>query len=568
MLLTGAPRLESFQALFVYMAVSLALTAFGGPVIAQAPSSAPAGSAAPKPTQQCGLPGTDASQCIPLPASSDVSGSVSVDADLLPFSVSKRIFGKEIATHFAAIELVISNRDKNSSMVVQSVILDYSHWLFSGNFAALGAKTSSGNATQTYQAANMPSQVASAESRLVRSALQDAQQWSARNWVVRSAILIGSATVGFQALAGQTYAQVSNAFNGTVVPGLQHFWPDEIQLQINHISDFGFTTNHLIPPNSSDVIVAFFPLDRFLTPDLQQIFRDAPAAFFNPSEMLIDSHYSIVLLNVLRRAGALTGEVSPEKGKLTSDQVTSNKSDSVALATTLKHYEQFKLKHPVPSDGNAAAITAADAKEMSDLAGACASTGSDSLNQNDCLILSMLNKVSLNNIRVIASGIMTVDTASVSAKITDVQFSSDETLEASWKKDTTDKKTATIVGTFLSGSQVSVTGKGPKGEALDKPLDQIEMDPSSNDNKLIFTYVLPNDVADGSTLNFIVSKKSKDGTSTQSSFPKTISHPTTPAQPVAPATQTKPDQSTATPQGATPSAPAAPSAEAKKKKAK
>ena len=55
--------------------------------------------------------------------------------------MSRRIFGTEIAKHYAVIQLVISNHDQGDALIVRSVILDYSHWLFSGTFAALGGSS-------------------------------------------------------------------------------------------------------------------------------------------------------------------------------------------------------------------------------------------------------------------------------------------------------------------------------------------------------------------------------------------------------------------------------------------
>jgi hypothetical protein len=217
-------------------------------------------------------PVVDPSKAVPLVGVSDVHGNVTVEASLLPYSVSRRIFGTEIAKHYAIVQLVISNHDAGDAMIIQSVFLDYTHWLFSGSFAALGAPESPGDGLTPSQASNLPYQVASTEARLVRSELQDAQQWTARNWTVRSAVLVGTTAVGYQFLFGQNFAQGANAFNGALIPGLQQLWPDNLQAQINHISDFGFGTNQVIPKNSSAAVVAFFPLDRFLTPDLQQVF--------------------------------------------------------------------------------------------------------------------------------------------------------------------------------------------------------------------------------------------------------------------------------------------------------
>jgi hypothetical protein len=57
---------------------------------------------------------------------------------------------------------------------------------------------------------------------------------------------------------------------------------------MNRISDLGFQTNKVIPKASSDIIVTFFPLDRFLTPGLKELFIKSPALFFSPYALQFD----------------------------------------------------------------------------------------------------------------------------------------------------------------------------------------------------------------------------------------------------------------------------------------
>ena len=57
---------------------------------------------------------------------------------------------------------------------------------------------------------------------------------------------------------------------------------------LNRVSDLGFRTNKLVPKESSEVIVCFFPIDRFLTPGFRNLFLKSPAVFFAPLSMLAD----------------------------------------------------------------------------------------------------------------------------------------------------------------------------------------------------------------------------------------------------------------------------------------
>lgn len=482
---------------------------------------------------------TSASQTIPLQGASDVNPNVSVDAALLPYSVARRIFGTEIAKRYAVVQLVISNHDQADAMIVQSVLLDYSHWLFSGSFTGLSPALPVGQGLTAQQASNKPSQVASAEARLVRAQLQDAQQWTARNWTVRSAVLIGATAAGFQFLFGESYSKGSDAFNGNLIPGLQQIWPDASQAQINRISDFGFGTNHVIPKNSSDVIVGFFPLDRFLTPDLQEIFRKAPAAFFNPSEMLVDCTYGPKLLNLLRRAGAIDSAVQPELRQRAWNKPCAyradpgkdqNKVDARRVGKAILHYEKFKLTQAT----NALADPVEKAKAHEDaLAAACnlpeenrSSDGkttslNDNFNSGDCLLLTLLDKVSLNHIRVVASGIMTVDVNRVPAVLSDIKFDGDPKSAAFWTgpkgSNAAPVHKAVLIGTFLAGGRINIRASGAGKELSASPLDNLNVDlGNSDETHLAFSYALPADVAPGVSLAFTVTKFAKDGSNTTS----------------------------------------------------
>jgi hypothetical protein len=159
---------------------------------------------------------------IPIPAVSDVESSVSVDAVLLPSSTARRIFGKAISDNYAIVQLTISNHNQDAAMILQTAFLDYSHWLFSNNFQA-PLQRSSAIATTTFQKANNPSQVASTEARLVRSDLQDAQYWTARNAFIRAVTAIGTVASGYQFLAtDKDYISGISAFGNQGAAGNGH----------------------------------------------------------------------------------------------------------------------------------------------------------------------------------------------------------------------------------------------------------------------------------------------------------------------------------------------------------
>jgi hypothetical protein len=91
------------------------------------------------------------------------------------------------------------------------------------------------------------------------------------------------------------------AFTGQVVPAAQVLWPDGTAAQLDRISDFGFRTNKVIPMEASDIVIAFFPLDRFVTPELKKLFLSSPAVFFVPAAALVDEAVRGKVIGVLRR---------------------------------------------------------------------------------------------------------------------------------------------------------------------------------------------------------------------------------------------------------------------------
>jgi len=458
----GGGRIASFLTLVAFVAVALAISM---PIGAQtinpaAPASTPlvAGKTGSPPT----LPPADG---MPLPVISDVQSSVSVEAVLLPSSIARRIFGKSIADNYAVVQMTISNHNQDAAMILQSAFLDYSHWLFSNNFQG-PLKRNESIETTNFQKSDNKSQVASVEARLVRGDLQDTQLWTARNAFIRAITAIGTIASGYQFLAtSQNYTSGIGAFGNQVVPALATFWPDRTQLQINRISDFGFQTNHVIPRGGSDIVVAFFPIDRFLTPSLRKIFIKSPAVFFVPGSMLIDAKYTGKLLDMLRNSGVI--------------QEKDNQAAMALISGALGHYERKR------------------AGEKTELT------------PTEMAILSVLDKVSLNNIRLVVGGVMTIDTNAVPAGISEVTFSEDATSADTWKSGATVH--GTITGSFLGEGVPSIVGNTALG------ISDLTVEPGkSTDKKIAFSFSLTKDIPPDTKLQFVVTKQAKDGTSTTS----------------------------------------------------
>jgi hypothetical protein len=405
---------------------------------------------------------------------SNVSDEASIQAVLIPNSLARRIFGKEVAQNYAIIELIISNRDANAALVVHSVFLDSSKWLLSGPVDHCTSQLSDG--MDRTQKANNPCHVASIESRLVRGEMLDAQQGTARNWTIRGLTALGAVAAGYAFPFSGDVAKGISSFNGVVVPGASTLWPDGTINQINRISDFGFQTNKIIAKQSSDILVAFFPIDRFLTKGFRQVFLSDPAAWFVPYELLADPKTEAIFEQFVRPLAGGLVEIS-----------------KVGTETFQQTMLRSMLAHCVSTDALESAVVPPAAVAVA--------PSSLSVSQAVCQLQQLVNGVSLNNIRVAIEGVMTVDVATVPATIYSVDF--DKGNEATiWTTTGTDQA-GTISGVYLAGGIPSVvdgSGKAIKGVSVKA------VAASSSDTKLQFTMTLSQCIPSSTKVYFVVNK--------------------------------------------------------------
>ena len=410
-------------------------------------------------------------QGLPLTTVSNVSDQTSVEAVLIPASLARRIFGKEVANNYAVIELTVSNKDSKAALIIQSVFLDYSQWLLSGLSQRLPASPQ----LESTQKANQPWQVASVESRLVRGELLDAQQWTARNWTIRSLTAVGTVAAAFQFPFSGDVGKGIAAFAGSVVPGASTLWPDGTVNQINRISDVGFRTNTVIPKQASDILVAFFPIDRFLTPTFRKLFLKNPSGFFVPGELLADPQtrdkMSALLLPMFT-------------------QINSNISDQKALAgaTTVAFLADC------PSVGAANGSTSVPGNASNSTPGTNVGAATNNANSGSsvqltgnqaCQIQDLMNRVSLNSVRVVVGGVMTVDVATVPATIQSVTFKQTDATKL-WSTYNV-KQQGTITGVYLSGGTPYIVDRS------NVPIPDITVEKvtaNSSDSKLVFNMTL------------------------------------------------------------------------------
>src|SRR5437870_3992739 len=215
-----------------------------------------------------------------------VNGNVHAQAVLIPRVDARRIFGKEIADNYAVVEVNVGNKSPDAALIIHGIFIDYSQWPLSG---ATSADITAARSTDSYQASAFPNQVASEEYRVVRGQLLDAQTDTLRNRFLRWLTLAGNLAGAFTfSINEQGIVKGIAAATGVGIPGVATAWPDKIIEQLNRVSDFGFQANKVVPKQGSEVVVCFFPIDRFLTPGFRKLFLKSPALFFAPGLMLVD----------------------------------------------------------------------------------------------------------------------------------------------------------------------------------------------------------------------------------------------------------------------------------------
>jgi len=473
--------------------------------------------------------------------SSDPTGRIFVQAALIPFSIAKTVFGKDVAKDYAVIALTITNGSPDDSFIVHSIFVDYHLWLLSGGSPRLPQKegTCSEQSTDSTVVAGQqqaepgqppsytcgqtqPSQIDSVETRIVRGELLDRQPWTTRNWVLRALQAVGSIAAGFTfATTNQDWIRGIGAYNAHGIPAGQSFWPDATVGQMNRISDFGFQVNKVVPKQSSDIVVAFFPIDRFLTPDLKSVFFSSPAAFFFPLGALADPTTRDKLTPYIDFVFGppdmddpkkpATGETPTKYSAL--ENLKAHLYDVVATDACFRirtHSGATTQFGPGSTQAVAAGAQAAPTTTQPPPAGTQPTPSSTQALPSDTLLKAcetaeLVDRLSLNVVRVIVSGTMNVDVNKVPAQITEVQIDQDKDGTATWKKDS--KLTGVIYGSFLGGGAPAVTNVDTK--AADIQADSH----SSTDTQLHFTITLKEDLPTTTTkLTFEVSKKSDGAT--------------------------------------------------------
>ena len=377
---------------------------------------------------------------------------VSVQAVMLPYAINRELFSKHIADNYAVVVVNVGNHSHDAALVMQGLYLDYSKWALSGSVASSGS-------LGTWPGQVAPGQVSSVEYRIVRGELEERDAKSVRNWIVRTLEFAGS-------IAGGTtfaYGAISNIpryismANGVGIPGFQKLWPDPLITRLNRISDFGYRVNRVVPRESSDVMIAFFPIDRFLTPKLKTLFIRQPALFFNTGLALMDPNPQMT---------AILERVSGQ----TLAQLTAQIPAMMACASATERTQE---------SNKAACDRSATLREM-------------------------VKSTSLNSIEVVIDGNLMLDLAAVPPSVDALTFQDQAERAAYWSVAGAEKGIV-VLGRFLDGARVLI-------EPASAGIEWVGSDLASSERlsgKLRFT----KPVQAGQQLSIKVVKDTKEGQS-------------------------------------------------------
>jgi hypothetical protein len=464
-----------------------------------------------------------ASTGTPLSTTSNVDSSVNIEAVMLPSSIVSRVFGTEVSKKYAVIEINISNRNNDAGFILQSLFIDYSRWALAQPLS-IGGISRNG---KSFQSKASTQEVSSVEYRIVRGQMLDQQPWTKRNLALRSITILGSIGTSFAFPFSRDVVTGIGAWNGAVVPGFAALFPDGMEGQMNRVSDYGFRNNKVIPQQSADIVVAFFPIERFLSPSLKQIFLDTPALFFNPFLMAIDPKTQKSLHPILKNALGDDNEVKTQIASLTNEIASLNVE---AIAEAQESFQQrqdaFYRDSALQTDllaksgtnlkGSEAASVQKALEEVTNKVNDDAKRLEDARKTRDDLykplkankLFNFLSQISLSNINIVVSGVMTVDQVTVPASIESTCF--DKAGPDLWA--ISGKKTCFIKGRFLNAGTPQILGVDPADPGI---LNIVVDKDNSTSDLLKFTFDLKQPL-NSATIDILVTKQGKDGTSTNS----------------------------------------------------
>lgn len=265
-----------------------------------------------------------------LPSDTNLGEPARVHALLMPPELVRKIFGKSVAEQYGVIQVTILNLTKDTSLIIGDISIDYHRWLL-GNCPPQDSSSSTSATTKppptpaptpapapegkpAVDSPNTPvgaliqtrpCQVSSQEVRAVRELAMAGQRGSWRNRIDRylKAIVTAGGALGVANL-GPYLPQAVSAFTSGAIPAFEFAFPDDTIQQINLINDLAYSVNAVVPQESGKVVMAFFPIRRFLGTYFWNYYMKEPALFFSPIQYYFDPRpeYQQFFKNIETRA--------------------------------------------------------------------------------------------------------------------------------------------------------------------------------------------------------------------------------------------------------------------------
>lgn len=435
----------------------------------------------------------------PLASEITVNSSVHVQAVLIPRVDAKRIFGREISENYAVIQLIVGNKSPDAALIIHGVFIDYRDWPLSGSTPSALIVESTPN---KYQAPSVPSQVASEEYRVVRGQLLDAQTDTLRNRFLRWLTLAGNLAGAFTfSLNEDGIVKGIAAVTGVGIPGVATAWPDKTVEQLNRVSDLGFRSNKVVPKESSEIIVCFFPIDRFLTPGFRKLFLRSPALFFAPLQMLADR-------TVERQARAAVGDFLKDSN-LSFEQLR----QALPCYMKVRHPDAERIGFDFCLDQMGLEWYQDRSTNERKMRAKGKRDAVDNLTEVDkrfytFMALEFIGNVSLNRVSVTVDGTMAIDVKTIAGRIDEVEIDNvtdcgDADGECLWTITSANGgvRTGVIRGAYLKDAQLNIA------EAQRLTITDLKkIDDKSTDSELRFTFKLNAPVSNQEKLHFTVTK--------------------------------------------------------------
>jgi hypothetical protein len=197
---------------------------------------------------------------LPAPIRAQSDDDIKVHVTLMEPRIVSDTFGKRIAQRFIALQVTVTNRNKDFQYMINDVTLDL----------------------RKVFVTSQDQYMSSAELSLLRGVAEKGQGQDTRNKTLRLFRGIGTIAAGLIGVTsfGPSFPKAVAIFNGPVISAFSEAFPDYTINQMNRLNDSAYQANTLISTKHSKVMVAFLPQAIFLNKAQMQQFWNDPTTLY------------------------------------------------------------------------------------------------------------------------------------------------------------------------------------------------------------------------------------------------------------------------------------------------